>query len=182
MSSAEQIIVVIALMLLVPGIAGVFAGRAEGAAGAVRILAMIAGPLAVAGVVMVYVGFGTASRGPGFTGAALLIGGGSLFSLGYVLALTACATGLASIAKHRAWTELWWLGPAPLLLIAAAGVYIYTLSGGFGSTLILYQQVVIWTEITSGIAALGAVIVMLWSIHAGRTPLGTGRPVSASNP
>lgn len=182
MSSAVQFIVVIALMLLVPGIAGVFAGRAEGAAAAVRILGMFAAPLAVAGAVMVYTGFGPASRGPGFTGAALVIGGASLFGLGYVLALTACATGLANIAKHRAWAELWWLGPAPLLLIAAAGVYVYTLSGGFGSTLILYQQAVIWTEITSGMAALGAILAMLWSIRATRMPLNAGRSVSAPNP
>ncbi|HEU5438653.1 MAG TPA: hypothetical protein VFU88_05140 [Ktedonobacterales bacterium] len=180
MSSAVQIIVVIALMLLVPGIAGVFAGRAEGAAGAVRILAMFAAPLAVAGVVMAYVGFGPLSRAYGYTAVALLIGGFSLLALGAVLALAACATGLTIIVRRRAWAELWRLGLAPLLFLAAAGLYD-TLSFSVSNS-IPYKQAVMWVEIASGIVALGAVLVMLWSIHAGRTPLNAGRLAGVSSP
>lgn len=181
MSSGVQIILVIALLLVVPTIAGLFAGRAEGAAVAVRILAMFAGLLAVAGAVMVYVGFGPLSRVSGYTAAALLIGGFSLLALGTVLALTACATGVALIVRRRAWAELWRLGLAPLLFLVAAGLYDYTLSFPVSNP-IPYDQAVTLVEIANGMVALGAVLVALWSIHAGRTPLNAGQTVTAPNP
>lgn len=159
----------IAACVLVLAISSVLAGRAEGAVAAVRVLALCTAPLTLAGVVMVAVGFSPLFPPSGFTTSAWLIpagiavGGGSLFSLGYVLGLAASITSLTNVVARKDWAALRWPVVALMLLLAAPGDYF--LLGVIGSRH-LYEQSNIWIWID---LACGAPVVVGTLILAART-------------
>lgn len=159
----------IAICLAVLAIGAIFAGRAEGAAVAVRVLTLWATPVVLAGAALVLAAFSPLSHSgniTSFVSLYLAVGGIPLFGLGYVLAFVACVTGLTWVVVHKDWPALWWVGPVLILLLLAPADYL--LLGMIGSRF-SYQQTITWIGLACGLpVVIGVIVLAAWALRATR--------------
>lgn len=164
------IALVTVVLLAVTALIGFIAGRGDNAVAAARALALVSVVLTAVAMVLAFLALGPLAGSPNYGAAGAIVGGSLLLAIGDVLALVACTTGLTSIVIHRAWPELWWLGTALLLLLAAPAVFLYRYFGIVPFTFTLAALL----AVTSLVVALGAVLVAAWGIRtAPRSSLGS---------
>ncbi len=177
MSPTTQFVIFIAVLLIAGAIAGTFAVRKKQTAHVVRVLSVIALPLAASGAaVFIYLYFELRPTMPHSAAAyslnlLLLISGFWLLLLGGILCLFAWATSGIYMVIQRVWRQLWWVALAGLLQVVAIVLEVLALHdtyiGVTGVPQTAGPDTATWAAI-SGLVTVSALVLAGWSIGAVR--------------